>query len=48
MNAPTQALHLMPEINQRAVPPAMLEALKARFGANLSTALVVREQHGRD
>ena len=48
MNAPTQPLHLMPEVNQRAVPPAMLDALKARFGANLSTALVVREQHGRD
>jgi len=48
MNAPTHAQHLMPEINQRAVPPAMLDALKARFGANLSTALVVREQHGRD
>ena len=48
MNAPTSPLHLMPEVNQRAMPPALLEALKARFGANLSTALVVREQHGRD
>ena len=48
MNAPTQSLHLMPEINQRTMPATMLDALKARFGANLSTALVVREQHGRD
>ena len=26
----------------------MLEALKARFGDRCSTALAVREQHGRD
>jgi D-lactate dehydrogenase (cytochrome) len=32
----------------RAVPQALLDALKARFGEQLSTALVVREQHGRD
>ena len=48
MNAPTHAAHLAPEIAQRAVPEALLEALKARFGVNCSTALVVREQHGRD
>ena len=48
MNAPTQAAHLAPEIAQRAVPEVLLEALKARFGVNCSTALVVREQHGRD
>ena len=48
MNAPTQAAHLAPEIAQRAVPEALIEALKARFGVNCSTALVVREQHGRD
>ena len=48
MNAPTPAAHLAPEIAQRAVPEALLDALKARFGANCSTALVVREQHGRD
>jgi D-lactate dehydrogenase (cytochrome) len=30
------------------MPSALLDALKARFGANCSTALVVREQHGRD
>ncbi|MGA0571932.1 FAD-binding oxidoreductase [Variovorax sp. VNK109] len=48
MNAPTQVAHLVPEINQREVPDALIEALKARFGANCSTALAVREQHGRD
>ena len=48
MNAPTTHLHLLPVVNQRAVPPALVEALHARFGARCSTALVVREQHGRD
>ena len=48
MNAPTSPMHLMPEVNQRAVPAAMLDALKSRFGSNCSTALIVREQHGRD
>ena len=47
MNAPLPA-HLMPHIEPRAVPPAMLEALKAQFKERCSTALVVREQHGRD
>ncbi|QDL39529.1 FAD-binding oxidoreductase [Rhodoferax sediminis] len=48
MNAPTAIAHLVPEINLRPVPPALIEALQARFGAQCSTALVVREQHGRD
>ena len=48
MNAPTNPLHLIPEVNQRAVPPALIDALKTRFGPNCSTAMVVREQHGRD
>jgi D-lactate dehydrogenase (cytochrome) len=48
MNAPTNPLHLVPEINQREVPQVLIDALKSRFGANCSTALVVREQHGRD
>jgi D-lactate dehydrogenase (cytochrome) len=30
------------------VPDALIAALKARFGANCSTAMAVREQHGRD
>ncbi|MCY7318263.1 MAG: FAD-binding protein [Ramlibacter sp.] len=48
MNALTALSHLVPQINQREVPAALIDALKARFGANCSTALVVREQHGRD
>src|ERR1700712_2147154 len=47
MNAPLPA-HLMPRLAPRPVPQAMLEALKARFGDRCSTALAVREQHGRD
>jgi D-lactate dehydrogenase (cytochrome) len=48
MNAPTPPLHLLPEVNQRPVPAALIDALQAQFGARCSTALVVREQHGRD
>src|SRR5688500_8940999 len=48
MNAPTALSHLVPEIHQREVPAALIDALKARFGANCSTAMAVREQHGRD
>jgi D-lactate dehydrogenase (cytochrome) len=32
----------------RPVPEGFVEALKTRFGNNCSTAMVVREQHGRD
>jgi len=48
MNAPTSADHLAPAILQREVPAALLTTLKTRFGERCSTALVVREQHGRD
>jgi D-lactate dehydrogenase (cytochrome) len=48
MNAPTAPSHLTPEIALRTVPEALIEALKARFGERCSTALAVREQHGRD
>ena len=48
MNAPAQASHLLPTIALRPVPQAFLEALQQRFGAQCSTALSVREQHGRD
>jgi D-lactate dehydrogenase (cytochrome) len=48
MNAPTDLSHLVPDIQLREVPQALLDALKARFGAQYSTALAVREQHGRD
>jgi D-lactate dehydrogenase (cytochrome) len=47
MNAPL-ASHLLPQFEPRTAPPAMLEALKARFGDRCSLALAVREQHGRD
>ena len=48
MNAPTTSAHLAPAILQREVPDALLATLKARFAERCSTALVVREQHGRD
>ena len=48
MNAPTSHQHLTPAVTQREVPAEMIAALQARFGANCSTALVIREQHGRD
>ena len=48
MNAPTSHHHLTPAVAQREVPAEMIAALQARFGANCSTALVIREQHGRD
>ncbi|MDO9089999.1 MAG: FAD-linked oxidase C-terminal domain-containing protein [Burkholderiaceae bacterium] len=48
MNAPTPLTRLVPEIHQREVPAALIAALKTHFGERCSTALVVREQHGRD
>jgi D-lactate dehydrogenase (cytochrome) len=47
MNAPLP-VHLLPAIHQRETPAALLDALKTRFAERCSTALVVREQHGRD
>lgn len=47
MNSPVAAHHLLPA-TPRAVPAAFLEALVARFGAQCSQSLAVREQHGRD
>ena len=47
MHAPS-AHHHLPEIQPRAVPEALLNALRQRFASQFSTALVVREQHGRD
>jgi D-lactate dehydrogenase (cytochrome) len=38
----------VPEIAQRAIPEALLQALQSRFGAQFSQAMAVREQHGRD
>lgn len=48
MNAPTDITHLLPTVSQRDVPAPFLAELQARFGARCSTALAVREQHGRD
>jgi len=47
MNDATPAHHLL-EAQRRPLPEAMLAALKARFAERCSTALAVREQHGRD
>ncbi|HEY0821561.1 MAG TPA: 2-hydroxy-acid oxidase, partial [Rhizobacter sp.] len=47
MNAPLPS-HVLPPMERRPVPPAMHEALRARFGERCSAALAVREQHGRD
>ena len=43
MNAPTPM-----DRAAAPLPPALLQALQAEFGARCSTALAVREQHGRD
>ncbi|MCF8168815.1 MAG: FAD-binding protein [Rhodoferax sp.] len=48
MNAPNSSHHLLPTVNQRAIPAPMLASLQAELGDRCSTALVVREQHGRD
>ncbi len=46
MNTP--ASPLVPVLRPREVPVALVDALKSRFPEQCSTALVVREQHGRD
>ncbi len=48
MNAPTTPQHLIPHVQQRPVPDALVAQLKAHFGERCSTAMAVREQHGRD
>ncbi|MBA4256395.1 MAG: 2-hydroxy-acid oxidase [Polaromonas sp.] len=48
MNAPNHPAELAALPPQREVPHTLLAALQNRFGAACSTALVVREQHGRD
>ncbi len=48
MNAPEQIHRWRPDVRPRAVPPAFLHALRERFGERCTTALAVREQHGRD
>ena len=48
MNAPTLAQHLQPVVAPRVVPQDLIDTLRQKFGDRCSTALVVREQHGRD
>jgi D-lactate dehydrogenase (cytochrome) len=48
MNAPIPHQHLAPVVTPRDVPVELIAALQVRFGANCSTAQVIREQHGRD
>lgn len=45
MNA---ANDLLPRFAPRPAPPAMIDALRARFGERCSTARAVCDQHGRD
>jgi len=47
MNAPLPS-HMLPEIAQRETSAALIDALRGHFGDRCSTALAVREQHGRD
>lgn len=48
MNAPVAHTSLQPDFVQRPIPEEFLLALQTRFGGQCSTALAVREQHGRD
>jgi len=48
MNAPASLAHVTPEIAVRDVPDALIQGLQQRFGAQCSTAMAVRTQHGRD
>ncbi|BDR06701.1 FAD-binding protein [Comamonas thiooxydans] len=48
MNAPVSHTSLQPDFVQRPIPEEFLQALQTRFGGQCSTALAVREQHGRD
>ena len=48
MNAPAAAHELLPQVALRPIPEAFMQALQARFGAQCSTAAIVREHHGRD
>ena len=47
MNAPL-IHHAQPELAEPTLPAALFEFLKTRFLTRFSTALIVREQHGRD
>jgi D-lactate dehydrogenase (cytochrome) len=47
MNAPLPE-HLLPGVEPRLIPGAMLAALREQFGARCSTSASVLDQHGRD
>ena len=47
MNAPLPN-EVLPKQEPRLVPASMLDALRGRFGDRCSSAVAVREQHGRD
>jgi D-lactate dehydrogenase (cytochrome) len=47
MNAPMPT-QIVPHIDVRPMPEQMLADLRERFGERCTTALAVREQHGRD
>ena len=48
MNAPATLTRCCPTSSRARCPPPCIDALKARFGERCTTALAVREQHGRD
>jgi D-lactate dehydrogenase (cytochrome) len=48
MHAATPSHSLEPVRSAGPLPEALLQALQARFAAQFSTALALREQHGRD
>ena len=48
MTMPSNPMHLLPQVQQRPIPPALIESLQAHFQNRCSTAMAVREQHGRD
>jgi D-lactate dehydrogenase (cytochrome) len=48
MNAPTHASHVLPAVVQRNTPDALVQSLKEQFGDRCSTAMAVREHHGKD
>jgi len=48
LTTPASSTEHQPEVRLRPVPEVFLQALQQRFGAQFSSAVAVREQHGRD
>ena len=48
MNTLAQTTSTILDIRQRQVPPALMDRMKTRFSDQFSTALAIREHHGRD